>query len=211
MQNLLRTNKSSNDFFTWFEDAAKNNVEAAQLLDQLCRDFRDPSQMVERIHELEHRGDEFSHQVYELLNKVFMPPLDREDIIAITRALDDVMDYIHASADAMYVYNIKQPTPTAQGLAQIIIACTKEVADHISALRQRRTFPELSQAIIELNRLENQADDLLRQGLIEMYHKPNNDPTEVLAWTKIYEMMEEVTDKSEDIADVLRGLVIKHA
>lgn len=210
MQNVLKTNKTNGDFFAWFEEAAANNAAAALLLDELCRNYQNPDQMVERIHDLEHKGDDISHRIYEQLNKVFMPPMDREDIIAITRALDDVIDYIHSAADAMYVYNIQQPTPTAQGLAKIIIACTEEVVRHIPELRQRRTMPQLNAAVIELNRLENQADELLRQGLINLFHTPH-DPREVVAWSKIYEMMEEVTDKSEDIADVLRGLVIKHA
>lgn len=209
MQNLLKPNKSG-DFFAWFEGAAQNNVAAARLLDVLCQNFTDPSGMAEQIHGLEHRGDDISHEIYEQLNKVFMPPMDREDIIAITRALDDVMDYIHSSADAMYVYNVKAPTPTAQGLAKIIVACTEEVARGIPHLRKRSTMPQLQTAIIELNSLENQADHLLRDGLLDLFHNPH-DPLECLAWSKIYEMMEEVTDKSEDIADVLRGLVIKHA
>ncbi len=209
MQNLLKTEKKG-DFFTWFEEAAANNVAAAKLLDELCRNFTNPGQVVEQLHALEHNGDEISHLVYEHLNKVFMPPMDREDIIAITRALDDVMDFIHSSADAMYVYNIKQPTDTARNLAAIIITCTEEVARHIPELRERRKLHKLDDAIIELNRLENQADEALRAGLIELFHTPH-DPTEVLAWSKIYEMMEEVTDKSEDIADVLRSLVIKNA
>ena len=96
--------------------------------------------MVERIHDLEHRNDDISHSIYEQLNKVFMPPMDREDIIALTRALDDVMDTIHACADAMYVYNVKQPTTTAQALAEIILACTEEVARYIPDLRQRRSM-----------------------------------------------------------------------
>jgi predicted phosphate transport protein (TIGR00153 family) len=210
MQNVLKSNKDSNDFFAWFEEAANNNVAAARLFDELCRDYRNPQQMVERIHDLEHHGDDVSHGIYEQLNKVFMPPLDREDIIAITRALDDVIDYIHAAADAMYVYNIQQPTATARELAQIILACTDEVARYIPDLRKRRTLTHLNEAVIELNRLENQADEVLRRGLIELFHTPH-DPREALAWSKIYEMMEEVTDKSEDIADVLRGLVIKNA
>src|SRR3954447_10404134 len=167
MQNVLRTNKDTNDFFGWFEQAANNNLAAARLLDELCRQYENPQQMVEHIHELEHHGDDISHSIYEQLNKVFMPPLDREDIIAITRALDDVMDFIHASADAMYVYNVRQPTPTAQGLAQIIVSCTEEVARGIPNLRKRSMMPDLNKTVIELNRLENQADELLRGGLIE--------------------------------------------
>ena len=166
--------------------------------------------MVAQLHDLEHRGDGIVHSIYKKLNNVFMPPLDREDIIAIASALDDVMDYIHQAADAMSIYNIQKPTAVASQLATVIVACTKEVAKQLPNLRQRRAMARVEEGVIELHRLENQADTLLREGVKDLFHRPH-DPTEVIAWSRIYETMELVTDKCEDIADVLRGLVIKHA
>src|SRR5215211_2633840 len=109
MQNLLNTKRATSDFFRWFEEAAANNVAAARLLNELCRGFCQPEALVEQIHELEHHGDAISHQIYEQLNQVFMPPLDREDILVLTSILDDVVDGIDAAADAMWVYNVQQP------------------------------------------------------------------------------------------------------
>ncbi len=209
MQNLLGPRGTAGDFFTWFEEAATNNLAAARMLDELCRHFEQPQQMAERMHDLEHTGDDISHRIYQQLNRVFMPPLDREDIIELTRALDDVMDYIDSAADAMYVYNIQQPTAEAQELAGIIVKCAEEVARHLPDLRKRGTMGRLQEGVVELNRLENLADDVLRRGLIDLFHTPH-DPADIIAWSRIYEMMEEVTDKSEDIADVLRGLMIKN-
>jgi predicted phosphate transport protein (TIGR00153 family) len=206
----LKPRKSNGDFFGRFEDAAQNNLEAAKFLDQLCHDFSNAESMVKLLHDLEHKGDEITHDMYEALNKVFMPPLDREDIIAITSALDDVVDYIHEAADAMCVYNIKGPTPIASSLAGVIVACTEVVARELPKLRQRRTMRSIEQGVIELHRLENEADTLLREGVMDLFHCPH-DPVQVIAWSRIYETMERVTDKCEDIADVLRGLVIKHA
>lgn len=207
---MPKPRKSNGDFFGRFEDAAENNVEAATLLDQLCKDFSSADGMVKRLHDLEHKGDEITHAIYQALNKVFMPPLDREDIIAITSALDDVVDYIHEAADAMCVYNIKEPTPVASSLAGVIVACTEAVARELPKLRQRRTMRSINDGVIEIHRLENQADTLLREGVMDLFHRPH-DPVRVIAWSRIYETMERVTDKCEDIADVLRGLVIKHA
>ena len=206
----LKRRKSNGDFFGRFEDAAKNNVEAAKVLDRLCQDFSNAESMVKQLHDFEHRGDEITHAVYETLNKVFMPPLDREDIIAITSALDDVVDYIHEAADAMCVYNIKEPTPVASSLAAVIVACTEGVAKELPKLRRRRTMRSIEPGVIDLHRLENQADALLREGVMDLFHRPH-EPVQVIAWSRIYETMERVTDKCEDIADVLRGLVIKHA
>lgn len=206
----LKLRKPSEDFFSWFEQAAHNNVEAAQLLDRLCREFANSDQIVGQLHDLEHKGDEISHAVYKKLNKVFMPPLDREDIIAITIALDDVMDHIHEAGDAMVIYNIQAPTSTARELASVIVACTTEVQKQMPNLRSRRSMRRVEEGIIEIHRLENQADALFRQGTMDLFHKPH-DPIQVIAWSRIYETMEQVTDRCEDIADVLRGLVIKHA
>ena len=202
--------KPNGDFFGLFEEAAQNNVEAAKLLDRLCHDFSNAENMVTQLHEREHRGDEITHSIYQSLNKVFMPPLDREDIIAITSALDDVIDHIHEAADAMCVYNVKEPTTVASSLATIIVACTEAVAKELPRLRQRRTMRDINGGVIELHRLENQADTLLREGVMDLFHR-SHDPIQVIAWSRIYETMERVTDKCEDIADVLRGLAIKHA
>lgn len=209
--NFLNIFQSRDDrFYSWFEQAAANNVAAAQMLEQLCTDFKNAPEAAEHIHALEHEGDEISHRIYDELNRVFVTPLDREDIIALTRALDDVTDLIHASADTMAVYNVQNSTPTACRLAGTIVASTQAVAQALPKLRNRRTFRDVTTAVIEINRLENEADELLRAGLKELFKNPT-DPLDVLRWRDIYEMMEEVTDKTEDIADVLRGLVTKYA
>jgi len=197
------------DFFGCFEEAARNNVEAANLLDQLCRDFRESDVMVARLHDLEHVGDAITHRVYASLHTAFMPPLDREDIIAIATGLDNVMDHIYEAADAMCVYNIAAPTEVARSLSAIIVRCADGVAALMPHLRSRTAMKRVQDGMVEIHRLENEADALLRKGVMELFHRPH-DPTEIIAWSRIYETMEHVTDDSEDIADVLRGLVIKH-
>ena len=206
----MKPQKPNSDFFDWFEEAAQNNIEAAEALCRLCAEFTDVEGKAARLHELEHKGDGIVHSIYKKLNNVFMPPLDREDIIAIAIALDDVMDHIHEAADAMSIYNVKQPTAIACKLSTVIVACTREVAKQLPNLRQRKAMAHVEEGVIEIHRLENEADALLREGVKDLFHNPH-DPTEVIAWSRIYETMEQVTDKCEDIADVLRGLVIKHA
>ena len=166
--------------------------------------------MVTRLHDLEHKGDEITHRMYESLNRVFMPPLDREDIIAIATGLDDAMDHIYEVAEAMLMYNVAAPTSVACSLGKIIVQCTEVVARELPRMRSRSGMRQVQEGVVELHRLENEADALLRQGIVELFHKPH-DPTEVIAWSRIYETMELVTDDCEEIADVLRGLVIKHA
>ena len=207
---IVRDKKQKADFFGAFEEAAQNNVDAARMLDQLCQDFTDTEAKVQRLHELEHKGDEITHGVYEALNRIFMPPLDREDIIAIATGLDDVMDRIYSAADAMVVYNIKAPTSVARSLGTLIVDCTQQLATQMPHLRSRPTMRKVQEGVIEIHRLENEADLLLRKGLMDLFHRPH-EPIEAIAWSRIYETMERITDDCEEIADVLRGLVIKHA
>jgi hypothetical protein len=139
-----------------------------------------------------------------------MPPLDREDIIAIATGLDDAMDHIYEAADAMSIYHVAAPTTVARSLATIIVECTEVVARQLPHMRSRSGMRKVHEGVVEIHRLENAGDALLREGIVDLFHQPH-DPTEIIAWSRIYETMEHVTDDCEEIADVLRGLVIKHA
>ena len=207
---ILETRKQNLDFFDRFEQSAQNNIEAAKLLQEFCVNFTNAEDKLARLHALEHKGDEIAHGVYTALNRIFMPPLDREDIIAIATSLDNVMDHIYTAADAMCVYNVQSPTPVACSLAAVIVACTEKVALQLPKLRNRSSMRQIEEGVIEIHRLENEADTLLREGEVDLFHRPH-DPIKVIAWSRIYETMERVTDECEEIADVLRGLVIKHA
>ena len=120
------------------------------------------------------------------------------------------MDHIYEVADAMSIYNIAAPTTVARSLATIIVESTEVVAQQLPHLRSRSGMRHVQEGVVEIHRLENEGDALLRQGIVDLFHNPH-DPTGVIAWSRIYETMEHVTDDCEEIADVLRGLVIKHA
>ena len=206
----VRSKRPKVDFFELFEEAARNNVAAATIFHGLCREFRDAEATVERLHDLEHKGDQIIDRMYESLHGVFMPPLDREDIIAIGTGLDDAMDHIHEAADAMSNYNVQRITPVATELAGLIVDCTQAVAQEIPHLRSRSAMKQLRAGVARIHTLENEGDRLLRQGIVELFHQPH-DPIAVIAWHRIYELMELVTDDCEEIADVLHGIAIKHA
>lgn len=209
--NLLGIFQSKGDkFYRWFDMAAQNNHQAALLLDKLCKNFKDPKKISQQIHHLEHEGDQISHKIYKEINSTFVTPLDREDIIMLTQTLDDVIDLIHASASTITTYNIKKITPVASEFSKIITSSTKLVAEILPKLRHRRTFSQIDKAIIEINRLENEADDLLRDSLTKLFKNPKN-PIDVIRWRDIYGLMEDITDKTEDIANVLRNLITKYA
>lgn len=209
--NLLSVFQSKGDkFYKWFEEAAENNHRAALLLEKVCKNFKDPKQIAIQIHKLEHEGDQISHKIHNEINSVFVTPLDREDIVLLTTALDDVVDLIHASSSSIVTYNVKKITPVAKEFSEIIVSSTKVVSQTLPKLRHRRGFAQVHKAIIEINRLENEADDLLRKGLTQLFKKPKN-AIEIIKWRDIYEIMEDITDKTEDIANVLQTLITKYA
>jgi uncharacterized protein len=202
--------KEDDNFFQWFEDAAHNMLQAALALKELCYDYSNPKDAVQRLHDFEHTGDDIGHLIYEALNKTFVTPLDREDIISLYSALDDVTDLVHSSADLMETYKITSVTPIAQRLADCIVGCAEEIAKAVPHLRKRGELGQIQESVIAIHSLENKADDLLRSGLMELFSTPH-DVLDIIKWRDIYAEMEEATDKAEDIADVLRGLVLKHA
>jgi predicted phosphate transport protein (TIGR00153 family) len=202
--------KDDGNFFQWFEDAANNALQASIELRNLCGNFSDPTVSAKRLHEFEHRGDEIGHRIYAQLNKTFLTPLDREDIIQLYSAIDDVTDLVHSAADMMVVYKVTTVPPLAKDLAECIVGCMEEVVKALPFLRKRSDLSKMLASIIQINSLENKADDLLRDGLGDLFSHPE-DVIRIIKWRDIYQEMEAATDKAEDIADVLRGLSIKHA
>lgn len=208
--NLISVFKSSNDkFYSLFESAADNNISAAKELYKLCQNFKDPDKTAKKIHRLEHIGDEIAHDIYYQLNKVFVTPIDREDVNGLTQALDDVVDLIHSTADRMAVYNLKKTDQICINLAEIIVNLTKLVAKSLPYLRHRNQFKKIQEAIIEINKLENKADEELRTGLKNLFKNPK-DSLKVVRFKDLYEIMEETTDKAEDIANIMGNLVTKY-
>lgn len=203
------TRKRNASFFDRFEEAAQNNIEGARLLAELWNDVGRAEAIAQQLHALEHRGDEIGHAAYDALNQTFIPPLDREDIIALTIALDQVIDLIHEAGDAASCYGIAEPHPAAQSLAAVVLRSTEAVAAELPKLRQRRELRTVPHSVHTIHELEIEADELLRQAVTELFRTPQ-DPLRVFAWTRILETMEQVTDRCEDVADVLLGLAIKH-
>src|SRR5215210_5409810 len=143
------------NFFQWFEDAANNSLLAAQALRELCYNFANPHEAANRIHDYEHRGDEIGHRIYEQLNKSFVTPLDREDIIKLYSAIDDVTDFVHSTADMMAVYKVESVTPTARQLADTIVGCAEEVVKAVPHLRKRNELGQMEPSVIQIHSLEN--------------------------------------------------------
>jgi len=197
-------------FFDLFEESAQNVVEAAGLLAELLNKWDNIEERVKQISDLEHEGDNITHRIIAQLNRTFVTPIDREDIAALANRMDDVVDFIEDAAVAILIYEVQQPTGRAKELADILVRATAEVSRAIPCLRHRKELCQIPGLCIEINRLENEADVVLRSALGELFHD-HVDLADVIKWRQIYQQMETATDRCEDIADVLEGVMIKRA
>ena len=196
-------------FYEWFEKAADNLLEAGQQLQELFDRYDDVENRVARITELEHRGDFIVHEVMHLLMNTLIVPLDGEDIERLISSLDDAVDKIEATAVRMLIFRIEAPTEKARQLARLIRSGAQELQAAMPNLRDKKNFRLVSEHIKEINTIENNGDRTLREALIEIVnHK--DDIFNLIRWKEIYEMLEETTDRLEDVADVLQRVIIKN-
>jgi predicted phosphate transport protein (TIGR00153 family) len=185
-------------------------VKTARGLDELLGNWENVGVKVAEITELEHEGDSITHQIAALLHRSFITPFDREDIALLAHTMDDITDFIHAAADAIFIYKVDKPTQRAKELAEIIVQAADEVEKAVMLLRHRSGLKKIMQHCIELNRLENRADKIYRAALGELFDD-NEDTIYIIKWREIYEHMESATDRCEDVANVLEGVALKHA
>lgn len=195
-------------FFEFFEEAANNILEGAKVLVQMTDERgADLQERWKRLEDLEHVGDKITHQIIRKLNRTFITPIDREDIHSLAVGLDDVMDLIEASAARMSLYKIKQPTEEARKLAQVILKSAEEIVKAVSNLER---MDDVMEHCIEINRLENMADDISREAIAGLFDK-GHDPMDVIKWKEIYETMETATDRCEDVANIVESVALKSA
>ncbi len=197
-------------FFDLFEEGARNMVKASQVLRGMIDTWEFVGGRVAEITELEHQGDTITHQIMAQLNRTFVTPFDREDIALLAHTMDDVIDFIHAAADAMLIYKIESPTQRAKELADIIVQAAAEVERAVGKLRRHADLKRIPEYCVEINRLENMADRVFRSAMAELFDD-TTDIAQVIKWREIYEHMESATDRCEDVANVLEGVALKHA
>lgn len=196
-------------FFQLFEQAASNCSRAAGLLREMIDDFGNAQEYAGKIKAQEETGDTLTHEVINRLNITFATPMDREDIHAIAAHLDDVIDWIDAAAARLVDYQVGRPTDEARQFAEIIHHSVQSLYKAIIAL-QSRNVERIRQETVEVNRLENEADKLLRKSLVGLF-AGSYDPLTVIKWKEIYESLEEITDHCEDVSNLIESVVMKSA
>jgi len=197
-------------FFVLFEDSAINAAAVAKQLQTTLYSWNNVEQDVRKIIEMEHKGDGVTHEIIALVHRTFVTPFDREDIALLAHSLDDIVDYIESAADAMNLYKIEKPTNRAKEMSDIIVSVTEEVRLAMTELKHRIDLKAILRRSMEINRLENMADQVYREALAELFQDSKDIPY-ILKWREIYEYMETATDRCEDVANVLEGVALKYA
>lgn len=194
-------------FFELFEEAGQNIRHAADLLDRMLRNYPDSKDLARDILICEQEGDRITHDIISRLNQTFVTPIDREDILALASALDDIVDFTEEVADYLGLYKIEAPMDQAIRLAHVLLLASEQVAEAIPRLRG---FRDLSHYTVEINRLENEGDRITREAVASLFQN-GIDPMVVIRWKDLFERLEEAIDAAEHVANILEGIVIKNS
>jgi len=194
-------------FYDDFVAMARQIRRGAGLLEEMLAPDRPVWDKAEEIKEVEHECDTLTHQIIQRLHRTFVTPLDREDIFGLARSLDDVMDAIDATAALVRLYQLEQVRPDARILSRIIKDSVDQLVTALQALEKKVGVKEPA---VEINRLENEADRA-HQAAVRRLFEEERDPIAIIKWKEILDFLEDATDRCEDVANVLEGVVVKHA
>ncbi|MFA6309518.1 MAG: DUF47 family protein [Clostridia bacterium] len=207
---MFMTSKREEVFFDMFVETADIICQAAELLEDLMLDYTNVLEKVAKIEEKEHECDSIVHAILEQLNKAFITPIDREDIYLIAKEMDNITDSIEATAHRFKMMNVKEIRPDALELSKLILPCTLELKGVMTELKFMKTSKSLQKRIIEVNRIEDEADEYFRNGVTNLF-KCESNSIEVIIWKEIFEYLENTFDMCEDVANIVEGVVMKHA
>ena len=197
-------------FFEFFEQQGSKTVEGCRALLALIDNPSDLEAQAERVTQIEHECDDITHAVVASLHKTFITPLDRNDIYRLITRMDDIMDLVEAAADRFSLYEIRHTTADVGELARTLVSSAEHVRDAVASLRDMKKPDAILQHCIEINRLENVADKILRSALARLFRE-EKDPITVIKWKEIYEILESATDRCEDVANVIEGVVLENS
>jgi predicted phosphate transport protein (TIGR00153 family) len=199
-------------FFKFFERISATIVEGARTLDRLVQDPNSVETQLARLRELEHEADNITHDTLDRLNRTFLTPFDREDIDAIARNLDEVMDYLEEAGQRIGMYNIQTSREDASRMSAIPVKAAEELQKVFRVLhRHKKSKVAIREHLIEINRIENESDAMFRVALSRLFEDPELSPIDVMKWKDVYEMIETAVDMCEKVSHVVDGILVKHA
>jgi len=197
-------------FFAHFEHQGKKTVEGCRAFLEMIEAPANLETQAERVKQIEHECDEITHAVVEGLHKTFITPIDRNDIYRLITKMDDIMDFVEAAADRLALYEIPTMTKEVGDLARCLVQSAEHVLGAVSSIRDLGKPNGILQHCIEINRLENVADSILRSALARLFRE-EKDPIAVIKWKEIYETLETATDRCEDVANIIEGVVLENS
>jgi len=195
------------EFFDLFEESATNAVRAADLLHQMLASYPERADLARDILIAEQEGDRITHDIVQRLNQTFVTPIDREDILELASAMDDIVDFTEEVADYLGLYKIEAPMEQAQRLAHILTQACRHIA---AAVPRMRGFKDVSQYTGEIHRLETDGDRVTREAVASLFDN-GIDPMVVIRWKDIFERLEQAIDATEQIANVISNIVVKNS
>jgi predicted phosphate transport protein (TIGR00153 family) len=196
-------------FFDLFERAAQNARAGAEALLELLEKWDDLEGRAKRIKDIEHAGDELTHEVIERLNRTFITPLDREDIHEIAVRLDDIVDLIDTAVNRLILFRIPKPIEPALGLARCLVHATRIINEMMPAMRNMKNADRVRQMCRDVHTQENEGDRIEHLALAALFDA-GNDAFYVIKWKNIIEELEAATDRCEDVANAIEGIVLKN-
>jgi predicted phosphate transport protein (TIGR00153 family) len=207
---LARLLPRKTDFFALFSRHAALTVEAARSLAALLDRLGDAEAESSRIRGLEHEADAICQETMETLHRTFVTPIDRGDIHSLASRLDDIMDHVESTAQRLWLYEIKQPTPELREMAQLLCRATQAVKDVVDALAGRREADRIRELCLRVKQVEKENDRLLRRATASLF-RDESDAKSLIKWKEIYDTVETAIDLCEDVANVVEGVVLENA
>jgi uncharacterized protein len=199
------------NFYNLLEESAQNLIKAGVELKTLplCKTQADREAAAKKIKDIEHDGDSITHRIFSELNSTFVTPIDREDIHELASALDDILDHIDGCANRFALYKITRVPKTVNQLIEVLVLSIAELKNGVHLLRNLNDIEDFKASFTKVNEYENQADDIFDKAVADLFDK-EKDPVQIIKLKEVFVGLETATDKCEDAANVLEGILIKH-
>ena len=196
-------------FFDFFEQHAALTIEGTKEFLSMVTTGANVAAKCRRISDIEHETDTITHRCVEALHKTFITPIDRDSIHRLITRMDDIMDYVEAAAERIELYEIQSMTSDVRDMADVLLRSAQQVELAVRGLRTLKETQQTLKICIDINRLENECDAILRRSVARLF-KEEKDPIMVIKWKEIYENLENASDRCEDVANIIEGVILEH-
>lgn len=207
---MFRVTANEGKYFDMFVETTDIVCKAARMLNEFMNNYENVQENIDAIEKVEHECDQQVHSILDKVHSSFITPIDREDIDMIAKQLDNITDSIESAAHRFRMYNVKEVKEDALKLGALIVQATDELRNTMIEFKNLKKSTKINEKIVEINRIENEGDVIYRGAITKLFVIEDN-PLEVIKWKEIYEYLEQTLDACEDVANIVEGVVMKHA